>query len=249
MSTGPFPAAWQIIFLAPFIGSWLGVLARRWPRGQKTVWARSACEHCAATLGPADLVPIVSFAVLRGRCRHCGAPIGWFHLGIELASLAVAAAAVVADGGGRPCCIDAALGWTLLLAAWIDAQTQRLPDVLTLPLVLAGLAVTALWAPGGLYNHAAAAALGYLGFRLLDEAYVRLRHRHGLGAGDAKLLAAAGAWLGLAALPDVILLGGVLGLVTALALMLRAGTWTADQPIPFGPALALAFFCVRLNAG
>jgi leader peptidase (prepilin peptidase)/N-methyltransferase len=248
MSTGPFPAAWQIILVAPFIGSWLGVLARRWPRGQETVWARSACEHCAATLGPAELVPIVSFAVLRGRCRHCNAPIGWFHPAIELASVAVAAAAVFADGGGWLCCADAALGWTLLLAAWIDAQTQRLPDAITLPLVLAGLAVTALWDPGALYNHAAAAALGYIGFRLLDEAYLMIRHRHGLGAGDAKLLAAAGAWVGLAALPNVILLGGVLGLVTALAFRLRAGVFIADQPIPFGPALALAFFCLQLNA-
>jgi leader peptidase (prepilin peptidase)/N-methyltransferase len=248
MSTGPFPAAWQVILVAPFIGSWLGVLARRWPRGQETVWARSACEHCAVPLGPAELVPLVSFAILRGRCRHCGAPIGWFHPAIELASVAVAAAAAFADGSGWPCCFDAALGWTLLLAAWIDAQTQRLPDFLTLPLVLAGLAVTALNGQGGLYTHAAAAALGYLGFRLLDEAYFRLRHRHGLGAGDAKLLAAAGAWLGLAALPNVILLAGVLGLVTALTLKLRARTWTADQPIPFGPALALAFFCLQLYA-
>jgi leader peptidase (prepilin peptidase)/N-methyltransferase len=196
-------------------------------------------------LGAADLVPLASFAVLRGRCRYCGAPIAWFHPAVELAALTIAAAALYADGSALPGWIDAALGWCLLCAAWIDAETFRLPDLLTLPLILAGLGVTWLMQPAAIYNHAAAAALGYLGFRLLDLCYLAIRHRHGLGQGDAKLLAASGAWLGMSALPYVILIAGVLGIALAM-LGGRAAGPRRDQPVAFGPALALAFFLWRL---
>jgi leader peptidase (prepilin peptidase)/N-methyltransferase len=238
-----FPA-WMILPAAPVIGSWLGVLVRRWPRGQPVALARSCCDHCGHRLGPLELVPLVSFAVLRGRCRHCGGPIGWFHPAIELAALAIALAALAAGDAGPAAWIDAGLGWALLCAAWIDAETFRLPDLITLPLILAGLAVTWLGEPAALYNHAAAAALGYLGFRLLDLAYLAIRHRHGLGEGDAKLLAAAGAWLGLMALPDVVMTAGLAGI--ALVMLGQRHGLRRDQPVAFGPALALAFFVWRL---
>ena len=234
--------------VAPIVGSWLGVLVRRWPQGRPVALARSCCDACGHTLGPADLLPLASFALLRGRCRYCGVLIGWFHPIIELAALTVAVAVFCADGGGWQGWIDAALGWALLGAAWIDAETFRLPDIITLPLVLAGLLVTWVCQPEALYGHAAAAALGYLSFRLLNAAYRALRHRDGLGEGDAKLLAAAGAWLGLAALPDVVLGAGVIGIGMALLLM-RASGLRGDQRISFGPALAMAFFVWRLVGG
>jgi leader peptidase (prepilin peptidase)/N-methyltransferase len=196
-------------------------------------------------LAPHDLIPIVSFFWLRGKCRTCGASIDPFHPAIELAALSVALAAFFADGGGLQLWIDASLGWALLCTAWIDAETLRLPDLLTLPLILAGLAVTWVYTPAAIYQHAAAAALGYLGFRLLDLIYLRLRHRQGLGEGDAKLLAASGAWLGLEALPTVIMGAGLFGICMALLAARRRGFDRAQQ-IAFGPALALAFFLWRL---
>jgi leader peptidase (prepilin peptidase)/N-methyltransferase len=234
--------AWMVVVVAPVIGSWLGVLIRRLPRGEPVALARSACAHCGHTLGPLDLVPLLSFAVLRGRCRHCGGAIGWFHLYIELAALSVAILAFCAGGGGWQVWLDAALGWALLTAAWIDAETFRLPDIITLPLVLAGLAVTWAGQQAPPYNHAAAAALGYCSFRLLDAAYLALRHRHGLGQGDAKLLAAAGAWLGLAALPYVVMTAGLLGIGMALLMNRTRG----GDRIAFGPALAVAVFAGQL---
>lgn len=238
-------AVFALPVVALIIGSWLGVVVRRWPQGRAMAWARSQCDSCGHVLGAAELVPLVSFTLQRGRCRHCSAAIGWFHPCIELAALTIAVAALLVDGGaGMRVWLDAALGWALLCAAWIDAESFRLPDAITLPLILAGLAVTYLEAPSALYGHAAATALGYLGFRLLDALYRRVRGRGGLGQGDAKLLAAAGAWLGLAALPWVITGAGVAGILLALALRRRA-----DQPIPFGPALALAFFAARLLGG
>lgn len=239
---------WIILLVAPVIGSWLGVLIRRWPQGRPVAMARSACDACGHRLGPLDMVPLAGFLLLRGRCRYCDAPIGWFHFAIELAALTVAVAVFCTGPGGWLNWIDVSLGWALLTAAWIDAETLRLPDIITLPLILAGLGVTWLYQPAAIYGHAAAAALGYGTFRLLDAAYLALKERHGLGAGDAKLLAAAGAWLGLLALPYVVLGAGLLGIGMFVFSNLSAGL-RRDQPIAFGPALALSFFIARLAAG
>lgn len=239
-------SAWLILPLGPIIGSWLGVLIQHWPPVHRDLWRRSACPSCARQLRPAELIPIVSFLALRGRCCGCGAWIGWFALGIELAALTVGAAAFLVDGNTVQAWIDAGLGWALLLAAWIDAESLLLPDVITLPLILMGLVVTAWFDPSALYSHAAATGLAYLGFVLLNAAYRAMRHRDGLGEGDAKLLAAAGAWLGAAALPDVILAAGIIGLLIALTLNVAGQRVGPAQKLPFGPALALAFFGLRL---
>ena len=233
------------LLIAPFIGSFAGVLIRRLPAGQPVALARSACEACAAPLGPAELVPLLSYLLQRGRCRHCRAPIAPFHWHIELAALAVAAAALLLDPARVwPDCI---LGWTLLPLAWIDAQTFRLPDALTLPLIPAGLLLA--WSDDGLpaaADHAAAAAAGFIAFRAVALAYRALRGRDGLGEGDAKLLAALGAWTGLAGLAPTILGAALAGLAAALLLRLRGQAVSAATPIPFGPCLALAGWIVRL---
>jgi leader peptidase (prepilin peptidase)/N-methyltransferase len=235
---------WVLLPLGLIVGSWLGVVIRRFDTGRDALWGRSACESCAVALGPWDLVPLASFAALKGRCRHCGAPVSWFHPAVELAGLAVGAAALAADGGSARAWADAGLGWALLAAGWIDFDHFILPDVITLPALLAGLAVTWWLGPGSIYDHAAAAALGYLGFRALNAAYRAWRGRDGLGLGDAKLLAAAGAWLGTALLPDEILLAGLLGLAASI---LTGGRLSAATKLPFGPALALACFSLRLT--
>jgi leader peptidase (prepilin peptidase)/N-methyltransferase len=238
---------WAVLILGPVIGSWLGVIIRRYGTGQGTMLGRSACESCHAPLRAPDLVPLISFLSSRGRCRHCGAPIAWFHPAIEAAALAIAAAALAADGDTPRLWADAALGWSLLTAAWIDAEHFILPDLITLPLILAGLAVTWWQQPEALTGHAAGAALGYLGFTLLNAAYRALRGHDGLGQGDAKLLAAAGAWLGAEWLPDEILAAGLIGLAGVFAA--RLGGRRTDGKLPFGPALALACFTLRLATG
>jgi leader peptidase (prepilin peptidase)/N-methyltransferase len=238
---------WAVLILGPVIGSWLGVIIRRYGTGQGTMWGRSACESCHAPLRAPDLIPLVSFLALRGRCRHCGAPISRFHPAVEAAALAIAAAAWAADGETQRVWVDAALGWALLTAAWIDAENYVLPDLITLPLLLAGLAATWWLQPGALTDHAAGAALGYLGFMSLNAAYRALRGHDGLGQGDAKLLAAAGAWLGASNLPDEILAAGLIGLASVFAVRLFGHR--TDGKLPFGPALALACFALRLASG
>ena len=234
-------AVWPVA-AAPFVGSFCGTLIRRLPAGRGVVGGRSACEACGHALGVRDLVPVASFLAMRGRCRFCGARIGWDALAVELAAAGVAVWAVLAGLDGAMLWASCVLGWTLLTLAWIDAVCLRLPDVLTLPLILAGLAEAAWLEPEVLSGRAFAAATGYTVLWALSWAYRRARGREGLGLGDAKLLGAGGAWVGLAQLGDVVLGAALAGLLWAV----RRGKpeWTVRTP--FGPFLAAAIWIVWL---
>lgn len=236
------------LLAAPFIGSFIGVLIARLPANRPVAMARSACDQCHHPLGWADLVPLASFAVLRGRCRYCRAPIAWFHPAVEIAALAVAAWAASAAPTTALLWADCGFGWTLLTLAWIDAGHLILPDVLTLPLIVAGLSVTWWLTPALLASHALGAIAGYCGFRLISIVYRLLRGRDGMGEGDAKLLAAAGAWVGIAALPRLILGAAMLGIAFTMISLWRDRATGLEAAVAFGPALALAAFAVRLYA-
>src|SRR5262249_57738883 len=97
--SGIDPLSWAMIIAAPFVGSFLGVLVRRLPERRPILWARSRCETCGTVLAARDLVPLVGWLAAGGRCRFCGAALGWFDPAIEVAATAVALAAVAADGG------------------------------------------------------------------------------------------------------------------------------------------------------
>jgi leader peptidase (prepilin peptidase)/N-methyltransferase len=197
------------------------------------------CERRPHRLALADLVPLLSYILSRGRCRHCGNPIGRFHLVIELAALVVAAKAMTAKTGGDVW-LACLLGWTLLTAAWIDARTMILPDVLPLPLLAVGLLVTGIAAPDAVIDRVVAAGLGYRLLFATARAYRRLRGRAGLGLGDAKLLGAIGARVGLSDLPAVLVFACCPGLAAAGVLALSGRRVTATTAIPFGPYLSVA---------
>jgi leader peptidase (prepilin peptidase)/N-methyltransferase len=241
------PPGLAAIIASPFVGSVLGVLIRRLPAGQPVALDRSRCESCGHALGPLDLVPVASYLALRGRCRFCGAPIAPFHLAVELAAAGIAAVtAMVAPDDAALWC-GCALGWALLALAWIDWRHMILPDALTLPLVLLGLGATVWRHPDAVTAHAAAAALAYLLLRLIAWTYRRLRGRDGLGEGDAKLMAAAGAWVGIAALSSVLLGGALVTLVMAVVAGIRSGTGlNGETRIPLGPGLCAALWVVWL---
>lgn len=228
--------------LAPIIGSLLGVLIRRLPEGRPVANARSCCETCHRQLRWYELVPLASYLWLRGCCARCGAQIGRFHPAVEIAAIVIAVWAVLAAEDPQWALANAVLGWVLLALAWIDAGHFRLPDVLTLPLVVVGLVATWLLEPWALTGHAIGAMAGYLLFRLLAAAYRHWRGHNGLGTGDAKLLAAGGAWVGLGALPMVVSLAAVAGIGWVL---LRGGD--RHRAIPFGPFLALGIWLLRLH--
>ena len=236
-----------VLAAAPFIGSFLGVLIWRLPQGRPVVLARSVCEHCGVTLGVRDLVPLASYVWQRGRCRACGAAIAPFHPVVELAAVGVAGWAVLAEPDVGRLWADCALAWSLLALGWVDWCWMLLPDALTLPLLLAGLGLTLAVEPAALADHAAGAIAGYVGLRGVALCYRAVRGREGIGAGDAKLLAAAGAWLGLAALPLVVLIAALLGLALAGGLALSGRKLRATTALPFGVCLAAALWLVWLH--
>ena len=230
---------WPLL-AAPFIGSFLAVLIRRLPQGTLLTPARSQCESCGTPLRLRDMLPLLSALALRGRCRTCAAPIAPQHWHVELAALAIPATAALAGIEAPafwPLCL---LGWTLLALAWIDWDSLLLPDALTLPLIPAGLAATAWLDPDATTDHALAAALAYLAIQALAKAYRYLRNRDGIGAGDAKLLAAIGAWTGLEPLPWIIMAAAILGLLLAATLAAKGRSIAKTTPLPFGTCLAAA---------
>ena len=238
--------AWFALLAAPFAGSLAFALVRRLPREAPDLWGRSRCEACGHALGPLELVPIASYLAQRGRCRACGARIAPAHLAAELACVAIAGAVAVAGADGLELWAGCGLGWTLLALPWIDWETLLLPDVLTLPLLVAGLAVAWADMPWALTDRALGAILGYAGLRLVGALYRALRKRDGIGQGDAKLLAVAGAWLGWQVLGDVLLLAALLGLGAALIARARGAAMTAATALPFGPPLAAGIFLLWL---
>jgi len=240
-------AGWVLLLIAPFIGSFLGLIIQRLPEGLPIAFARSVCDECGVRLQTRDLVPVLSWLWQKGRCRYCGHPLGWFYPGVELAAVAIALSAVLVDGG-EGAWLDCLLGWWLLTLGWIDLRRWLLPDVLTLPLVLAGLAAAAAFDPTGLTQRALGAAVGYTSLAAVAALYQKLRGHEGLGRGDAKLLAASGAWVGVAALPQVILVASLLALLIAAGLRLTGIRLGARSAMPFGPFLALATWVVWLSA-
>ncbi len=156
----------------------------------------------------------------------------------------VAAWAASVDTDIRWMAFSCVLGWTLLALGWIDWRTFRLPDVLTLPLLAVGLAAAAIDSQASLISGVIGALAGYGALSAVNAGYRRLRGRDGLGRGDAKLLAAGGAWLGWQALPWVVLFAALLGLLLAALQRARGARLTAETALPFGPPLALAIWIV-----
>lgn len=233
-------ALWLLVTagLGPLVGSFVGLLSVRLPQGRPVGVARSACAACGRRLGPAELIPVLSFVALRGRCRACRAAIPRRYPAIELGCLAIGAWAAAVHPGA-PALLTALLGWGLLFIAVIDAEHLWLPDRLTLPLTGAGLAIAAAEGGEALTARAIGAGAGWLLLAGLAALYARLRGREGLGAGDARLLAASGAWVGWTGLPSVLVWASLAGLSLAAARTLTRGPPRADEPLPFGTYLAL----------
>ena len=235
----------QGLLAAPLVGSFLALLATRLPAGRPVVFDRSRCDHCDGVLRPSDLVPLLSWLLARGRCRHCNAVIGSVHPLMELAALGVALwAASAADGWLF--LASCALGWCLLVLTVIDLQHFILPDEISLTLVPGGLLVAYAIDPVLLGPHSLGALAGFSVFAATRWLYARLRGRAGLGLGDAKLLAGAGAWLSWQSLPSVVLIAALTGLAL-VALRRAAGRRiSATERLPFGPCICIAIWLVWL---
>lgn len=223
------------------IGSFLATVLIRWPQGQNALAGRSACDGCGAVLGALDLVPVLSWVARRGRCRACGARIDPRHLAMEVAAAMIGIVAALAHPLPLAL-VTAGLGWWLLLIAALDLQEQWLPDLLTLPLILLGLA--AAWAGFGppLVERLWGVGLGWASLEAIRWIYRLSRGREGMGGGDPKLFAAAGAWAGAWNLPVILLTAGLVGIAAALTMGLRGQKVDALTRVPLGTMLALALW-------
>jgi leader peptidase (prepilin peptidase) / N-methyltransferase len=199
---------------------------------------RSACPHCGHVLRAWENIPVVSYLVQRGKCSSCGARVSARYPLIELTTGALAALSLFAFGPSLLALAAFGLCATLLAAAIIDYDTRFLPDVLTLPLVWAGLIVN--FGTSGftsLHDAVAGAIAGYLFLWCVYWLFKLARGVEGMGYGDFKLLAALGAWLGWPALAQVVLISAVTGAVIGIIATWR-GRMRFEEPLPFGPFLA-----------
>ncbi|MBI1776078.1 MAG: prepilin peptidase [Proteobacteria bacterium] len=211
-------------------------------RGRSFWFGRSICPACGVEIAARDLVPVISWAILRGRCRACGTAIARDYALSEIgAVLAFLAAFATQPSAGRVVAV-ALLGAVLAALTIVDLRHQLLPDPLVLPLLPLGLAVAALAGPDGWpkpIDGLAGAALGGGLLWVVRAVYRRFRGIEALGLGDVKLMAVAGAWVGWQGLSSVLLVAA-LGTLLAIGLVRLAGRRVGGRErIPFGPGLAL----------
>ncbi|HEY0390469.1 MAG TPA: prepilin peptidase [Solirubrobacterales bacterium] len=228
-------AAAAIAFLGGLIvGSFVTVVAHRVPRGESIVGPRSRCPACGAQIAAYDNLPVLSWTLLRGRARCCGAAISPRYPLTELCLGALYAATVlVLWGDGVEIALGLVFVTTLLAVTLTDLEQRIIPNKILLVAVVLGAAIAALGDPGSLPERAiAAAAAGGLLF-LAVLAYPR-----GMGLGDVKLAAVMGLFLGRNVAP-AILVALLAGSLVGLAMIAREGAAARKKAIPFGPFLAL----------
>ncbi len=225
-----------LLGIAPITGSFLGVLALRIPAGRTVLIDRSACDACGHVLGLLDLMPVVNWMVSRGRCRYCGERVSLFYPLIELAALAVVLWAWTVASGPE-LWAGSILGWLLMVLALINTRHFTLPNELVLPLITIGFAAAAITGTGAMVDSLAGAGLGFGWGLAMPAVDAKFDLRAGLGSGEARLLAATGAWVGWRSLPDV----AVVALLAALAgAVVHARARSADRRLPVGACVCLA---------
>jgi len=200
---------------------------------------RSCCPHCGHQISALENIPVVSWLVLRGKCRNCKAPISPRYPVVELITGLLSAFLVWTFGSGVAGLGTLLFVYLLIAMTWIDYDTKLLPDDLTLPLLWAGLLININGTFVPLQDAVIGAAAGYLVLWGVYHLFKAVTGKEGMGYGDFKLLAALGAWLGWAMLPTIILLSSVVGAVVGISLIVFAKRGR-DNPIPFGPYLAAA---------
>lgn len=241
------------------VGSFLNVVIHRLPKMMARDWRaqcaelagketppeaaynlfvpRSACPHCNRKIGALENIPVVSYLILRGKCKGCDAPISPRYPLVETICSALSAYAAWHFGFSMAGLASILFIWALIALTCIDLDTQLLPDSITLPLLWLGLLFNLANTFCNLESAVIGAVGGYLVLWSVYWMFKLFTGKEGMGYGDFKLLAAIGAWLGWQMLPLVILLSSVVGAVVGISLIVLVKRGR-DIPIPFGPYLA-----------
>ena len=244
---------WLMLVLAAatglIFGSFLNVVIHRGPamwglvedhdRQGNLLAPGSYCPACKAPLRWFELIPLLSYMFSKGQCRRCGHSIALRYPVVETLGGAAAVLAVAAFGVSANAVFALLFLFPLIALGFIDLETGYLPDALTLPLLFIGLAANAVSGAIPIADAIIGAIVGFAAFRGIAIGFQKLRGREGLGAGDAKLLAAIGAWLGWYALPFVVLIAALSTLIIWAFVSLSSDS-TPGREIPFGPGLCAA---------
>ena len=247
--------------LGLLVGSFLNVVIHRLPKMMENEWRnqcaelhgdapienepfslirpRSRCPSCGHPISALENIPILSWLWLRGRCSDCHAPISPRYPIVEAVTGLCSAAAAAYFGYGWMLLGALLLIWSLIALTFIDADTQLLPDSITLPLLWMGLCFNLFGVFADLSSAVLGAMVGYLSLWSVYWAFKLVTGKEGMGYGDFKLLAALGAWLGWQMLPLIILLSSLVGAAVGIVLIILARQGR-HVPIPFGPYLAAA---------
>ena len=254
-----FSLAALVVGLA--VGSFLNVVIHRLPKMMERDWhaqcaelrgdavidaarynlafPRSACPHCGHQISALQNIPVLSYLALRGKCAGCGAPISARYPVVELLTGLATAYAAWRYGATLAGVGAMVFLWAMIALTFIDADTQLLPDSITLPLLWLGLLLNINATFVDLSSAVIGAVSGYLVLWSVYWLFKLATGKEGMGFGDFKLLAAIGAWLGWKILPLVILLSSLVGALVGIALIVLAKRGR-EIPIPFGPYLAAA---------
>jgi leader peptidase (prepilin peptidase)/N-methyltransferase len=249
------------------VGSFLNVVIVRLPKMLEREWARqcadlsaetveasppynivtprSACVHCGHKITAMENIPLMSYVLLRGRCSRCNASISLRYPAVELLTAIVSGYIAWHFGYGIAALAALAFTWTMIVLAFIDMDTQLLPNDITMPLLWAGLLVNLASTFTDIHSAVLGAVAGYVALWSIYWAFKLVTQREGMGYGDFKLLAAIGAWLGWQMLPLVILVSSIAGTIVGIFLIVITKRGR-HEPIPFGPYLAGGGFLALL---
>ena len=230
--TATAPFGFAIGSLGLVIGSFLNVVAYRLPRGESLVRPRSRCTGCGTAVKAYDNLPVVSWLLLRGRCRACGERISSRYPIVELVTGAVFAAAVLIRGADADLLLELPFAAMLIAVAGIDLEHRIVPNKILLPVAAWALAAGALVRPEALPEMALAGA-GAFAFLLLAA----LAYPAGMGMGDVKLAGVRGLYLGIAVVPAMFV-AFVTGSLVGVAMIARHGSAARKHGVPFAPFLA-----------
>jgi len=265
LQSSPWLFYFTVIFIGLSVGSFLNVVAYRLPKMMQREWKRecheflelepsptdddqkvfnlavpaSACPNCGHKLRAWENIPVISYLFLRARCSSCGMKISIQYPAVELITAIASLFAAYTFGVTTQTVAALFFTWALITLTLIDLKTQLLPDSITLPLLWLGIFLSFFDVFTDTTSSVIGAMAGYMILWSVYQLFKLLTGREGMGFGDFKLLAALGAWMGYSYLPQIILVSSVAGSVFGIG-MLIIGKTRQQQPIPFGPYLAVA---------
>ena len=220
------------------LGSFMNVCIYRIPLEKSIIRPSSSCPNCGKKIRFYDNIPLISYLFLLGRCRHCHHPISWRYPAVEAITGLLSLALFIRYGLSFQYLLFLLFATTLVTISFIDLDHQIIPDVLSIPGIVAGLA--AAFIPGNVSWFDS--IIGIIGgggtLFLVGLIYEKLTGKQGMGGGDVKLLAMIGAWMGWRSLPFVLLVSSLTGAIIGSVFLLAAGKGYRVR-IPFGPFLSL----------